>query len=127
MNVNVKVTLTDEERNVMFRRLTGKNGKGMVSRAEVNQWVKDNLERFLTLGSPVTEGVIFADTTPVEIPYDSTKPIVDVEEAPPVKLTDEQFDDLEQGEVEYLITQNKLLQGRVNRLQHMIDTRGLKD
>ena len=41
----------------MFRRLTGKTGKGMVSRADVNVWVKEKLESFLTLGSPTTEEI----------------------------------------------------------------------
>jgi hypothetical protein len=101
MNVNCKLTLTDEERNVMFRRLTGKNGKGMVSRAEVNQWVKDKLQSFLSIGSPSTETV---------------------EEEIEVNLTDEEFDNLEQGEIEWIIKQNALLIKRVNILQHRLDT-----
>lgn len=105
MNVNVKVTLTDEERNVMFRRLTGKNGKGMVSRAEVNQWVKDKIQNFLSLGSPSTERV---------------------EEIEEINLTDNDVDNMETGEIEWVMRQNKLLTTRVNRLQHLIDTRGLK-
>lgn len=47
MNVNCKVSLTDEQRVIMYQRLTGKNGKGMVSRADVNTFVKDRIEKFL--------------------------------------------------------------------------------
>jgi len=103
MNVNCKLSLTDEQRNTMFRRLTGKTGKGMVSRADVNNWVKDHLQSFLSLGSPTTE---------------------QVEEVETVRLTDEEFDNLEQGEIEWIIEQNKLLTTRVNRLQFMLDKRG---
>lgn len=97
MNVNCKLTLTDEERNVMFRRLTGKNGKGMVSRAEVNQWVKDKLQSFLSIGSPSTEQV-----------------------EPEVELLT--LADLENIDVEEVMQQNKLLQTRINILQHRLDT-----
>jgi hypothetical protein len=94
MNVNVKISMTDEQRNVMFRRLTGKNGKGMVSRADVNLWVKEQLERFLANGS-------------AEIVEESNEPIsINIE-------------DVDVGEV---ITQNQLLQSRVNRLQFLLDT-----
>lgn len=40
MNVNVKLSLTDEERNTMYRNMTGKDVKRMVSRAEVNEFVQ---------------------------------------------------------------------------------------
>ena len=103
MNVNCKIALTDEERNVMFRRLTGKNGKGMVSRADVNNWIKDHLQSFLTLGSPTTEQI------------DAVEVIDEV------KMTDDEFDNLEQGEVEWVIKQNRLLTTRVNRLQYLLD------
>lgn len=39
MNVNCKVTLTDEERNIMLRNMTGITRKRMVSRSEVNDFV----------------------------------------------------------------------------------------
>lgn len=103
MNVNCKVSLTDEERNVMYRRLTGKNGKGMVSRMEVNNWVKDKIQNFLSLGSPSTEFVCGSSET---IPKK-------------VQSTDGE-------EVEWVMKQNRLLTSRVNQLQHLIDTRGLK-
>lgn len=47
MNVNCKVSLTDEQRNTFFRRLSGKDSKGMVSRADVNKFVNDRIEKFL--------------------------------------------------------------------------------
>jgi hypothetical protein len=105
MNVNVKLSLTDEERNTMFRRLTGKTTKGMVSRADVNQWVKDQLQTFLTLGSPTTETINDRGSDQ----YANPEPI-----------------DIDDMDVEEVIRQNKLLQTRVNRLQYLIDTRGLK-
>jgi hypothetical protein len=103
MNVNVKLSLTDEQRNTMFRRLTGKNTKGMVSRADVNQWVKEELERFLTLGSPTTETINDRGSD---------------EYANPVEEID--IDDIN---VEEVIKQNQLLTTRVNRLQYMLDRR----
>ena len=95
MNVNIKLSLTDEERNVMFRRLTGKSGKGMVSRADVNNWVKEQLERFLTLGSPTTE----------KVKVEQTMDFTDI--------------DINVAEV---MKQNELLTTRVNRLQFLLDT-----
>ena len=41
----------------MHNRLTGTLSKKMASRADVNNWVKESLERFLTVGSPSTENV----------------------------------------------------------------------
>jgi len=97
MNVNIKVTLTDDERNTMFRRLTGKSTKGMVSRADVNAWVKEKLERFLTVGSPTTEPV---------------------EEIEPINI-----DDFTTQDIEDVMKRNELLQSRVNRLQFLLDTK----
>lgn len=100
MNVNCKLSLTDEQRNQMHNRLTGTATKKMVSRADVNNWVKDHLDRFLQVGSPTTEP-----------------------EVETVRLTDEEFDNLEQGEIEYIIEQNKLLHTRINKLQFTLDRR----
>jgi hypothetical protein len=99
MNVNCKLSLTDHQRNQMHNRLTGTLTKKMVSRADVNTWVTEQLDRFMKVGSPITEKV------------------------EDVRLTDEEFDNLEQGEIEYVITQNKLLLNRINVLQHALDTR----
>lgn len=40
MNVNIKLTLTDDQRNLIKRKLTGKNIKSMASRKEVNELVE---------------------------------------------------------------------------------------
>lgn len=105
MNVNCKLTLTDEQRNTMFRRLTGKATKGMVSRADVCNWVNEQLERFLTLGSPETEqiGDKIADAMQDSISYSETN-----------------IDDIDVAEV---LRQNELLLSRINVLQHRLDTR----
>ncbi len=107
MNVNVKISISDEDRNVMFRRLTGKNTKGMVSRADVNEWVKEQLENFLRLGSPTTEqiGDAVADAM-----ADSISDNVRIE-------------DYTREEIEEIVKQNKLLLTRVNILQHRLDTK----
>lgn len=95
MNVNVKVTLTDEERNVMHNRLTGTLSKKMVSRADVNEFVKAKIERFLQVGSPTTEAV--KDEVIADIDYVNC-------------------------DVKEIVKQNKLLLNRVNVLQHRLDT-----
>lgn len=100
MNVNVKISISDEDRNLMFRRLTGKDTKGMVSRADVNAWVMEQLERFLRLGSPTTAQI----------------EEIDVEEM----MSTAEYSDEDISEV---LKQNKLLQRRVNILQHALDTR----
>lgn len=99
MNVNVKISITDEDRNLMFRRLTGKDTKGMVSRADVNTWVNEQLERFLRVGSPTTERV-------EEV----------VEEREPIN-----FADLTEQDIEDVLRQNELLLKRVNDQQNFID------
>jgi hypothetical protein len=62
VNVNCKVTLTDDERNKMFRSLNGNNGKGMVSRADVNNFVKEKIAESLngarSIEVAVTERVV---------------------------------------------------------------------
>lgn len=47
MNVNCKVSLTDEQRNTMFRNLNGGDSKKMVSRADVNAFVQKKIEECL--------------------------------------------------------------------------------
>ncbi len=39
MNINIKVSLTDIERNRMYRNITGKCVKKMISRSELNDFV----------------------------------------------------------------------------------------
>ena len=47
MNVNIKVSLTDQERNLLKRKLTGKDVKAMVSRKEVNELVDGFMKAML--------------------------------------------------------------------------------
>jgi len=103
MNVTVKVSLTDEQRRKLFANLyDGK--KGMISRKDVN-------------------AICQASITDMLMGKTSIKTKVTV---PPVRLTAAQRDEMEDGEIDWILEQNRLLTKRVNRLQHMIDTRGLK-
>jgi len=97
MNVNVKLSISDEDRNLMSKRLTGKDTKKMVSRAEVNEWVKGQLETFLRLGSPA-----------------STRVTEEIKE-------DFEEIDMDNIDVEEVMRQNKLLLNRVNVLQFALD------
>jgi hypothetical protein len=107
MNVNVKLSISDEDRNLMSRRLTGKDSKKMVSRAEVNVWVKEQLEKFLRLGSPTTEQVDdLVDDSPDEPFFDDP----------------DYASDLSERDIEDVMKRNELLQHRVNVLQHRLDT-----
>jgi peroxiredoxin len=47
MNVNCKVALTDDERNKLYNRITGTVSKKMVSRADVNEFVKSKIAEAL--------------------------------------------------------------------------------
>ena len=94
MNVNVKLSLTDEQRNVLKRRLTGKDVKAMISRKEVNELVQDFIASLLTGDAPETP------------------------EAP----ADEQLDLTFNGGHDDCCKANKLLLTRINRLQHALDT-----
>ena len=108
MNVNVKISISDEDRNIMFRRLTGKDTKGMVSRADVNEWVKEKLESFLRLGSPTTENASLLETA------------METDERQAIR------DAIDEGDLEAALEeatkQNELLLTRVNQLQHKLDT-----
>jgi hypothetical protein len=116
MNVNIKLSLTDIERNTMYRNLFGGTSAKKVSRAQVSEFVQKKVREALVMDC--TESVI--DFSQIE---DVMKESISL---PPVRLTDEDIDELEPGEIEYMIEQNRLLTSRMNRLQHMIDTRGLK-
>lgn len=50
MNVNVKLSLTDEERNTMYRNITGKDVKKMVSRKDVSEFVAGAIASVLVEG-----------------------------------------------------------------------------
>lgn len=47
MNVNCKVSLTDEQRNLLYRRITGKDVKRLISRKEVCELVDDYIATLL--------------------------------------------------------------------------------
>ena len=98
MNVNVKITLSDEQRNVMYRRISGKNVKRLISRAEVNQLVQDFIASQLsgTFNEP-------------EAP--------DTQES----INTAEFSD---ADITETLMQNKMLHSRCNRLQHKLDTLG---
>ena len=102
MNVNVKVTLTDEERNKMHNRLTGTTTKKMVSRADVCEFVQSKIDGLLNGSFGTQTG---------RLPKQETH----IEELDYVNC-----------DVKELVKQNKLLLSRLNGLQYMIDTRGLK-
>ena len=109
MNVNVKVSITDEMRRTIHENFYGK--KGMISRKDVSTICQTAITDLL-MGKQIGDKI--ADAMKESISF------------PPVRLTDEDIDELEPGEIEYMIEQNRLLTSRMNRLQHMIDTRGLK-
>lgn len=48
MNVNIKISITDPERNLIARKLDGKNIKRMISRKEVNELVAGFMEGLLS-------------------------------------------------------------------------------
>ena len=98
MNVNVRVSLTDEQRNILKKRLTGKDVKAMVTRAEVNELVYAHIHSLLN--EPLAFEHTFA-------------PVVEEIELsnPPSRCSDE------------CCRQNELLLARINRLQHKLDTR----
>ena len=57
MKVNVKLSLSDEERNIMAVNISGKDSKRMVTRAEVNEFVQGCMDCITDaiIGQPVTE------------------------------------------------------------------------
>ncbi len=61
MNVNVKVSLTDEQRETMFRRLNF-DKKGLVSRKDVNDFVQTKISQSLN-GDAEVQGDFKKDST----------------------------------------------------------------
>lgn len=45
MNVNIKISMSDEDRNIMAMNLTGRISKRMATRAEINEFVQGCLDR----------------------------------------------------------------------------------
>ncbi len=94
MNTNIRITLTDAQRNVIKRRITGKDTKAMISRAELNQLVQEYVADLLSY-KPIS------------------KPLLEEPDMP--EPSEFCGDDC--------CRRNELLQARVNRLQHRLDTR----
>ena len=105
MNVNVKVSLTDEQRRTIHENFYGK--KGMVSRKDVNDICQTAVTDML-MKKQIGDKV--ADAMKESISYD--EPMEEL--------------DYVNCDVKELVKQNVLLLTRLNRLQYMIDTRGLK-
>lgn len=104
MNLNCKLSLTDEQRNAIKRHLTGKDVKAMATRAEICQLVQDLLEPFLTPPRPKRETPFVRDGRN-EVPPHRPEP----------PAFAEGHDDCCKA--------NELLRQRVNVLQHRLDTR----
>ena len=111
MNINCKLTLTDEQRNILKRRITGKDVKAMVSRKEVCELVNEYVQMLLTEGSPVLTA-----TSHLELHDGELESVVDQ-----LSIEFEEGDD----DFAMVVKQNKLLLTRCNRLQHIVDTRVL--
>lgn len=47
MNVNIKLSLTDRERNLLKRKMVGKDVKALATRADVNQMVNGFMQSML--------------------------------------------------------------------------------
>ena len=60
MNTNIRITLTDAQRNVLKRRLTGKDTKAMISRAELNELVQGYVNELL-LYKPIQKPLLEAE------------------------------------------------------------------
>lgn len=101
MNLNCKLTLTDEQRNNIKRHLTGKDVKALAKRAEICQLIEDLLEPFLCAPRHESRGTV-ADAQDAREFYENQASL------------DFCSDDC--------CTRNDLLQRRVNILQHRLDT-----
>jgi hypothetical protein len=66
MNVNIKISMSDEDRNIMAMNLTGKISKRMVTRAEISSFVQgclDSITDSINIGEPLeTVKVGYIDT-----------------------------------------------------------------
>jgi hypothetical protein len=97
MNVNVKLSLSDDERRRLASCLAGKPVKRLATRADVNQLVRDLLSASMS-GAPAPRETAPAPEPGIESPAD---------------------DDFCSEEC---CRQNRLLTSRVNVLQHRLDT-----
>ena len=105
MNVNCKLSLTDEQRNNIKQHLAGKNVKALATRADVCQLIQDLLEPFLDPPRPKPN------------PLDGWA-AHDIER--------EKREPVAQNEIDFCsdecCKQNQLLLHRVNALQYRLDT-----
>ena len=114
MNLNCKLSLTDEQRNNIKRHLTGKNVKALATRAEVCQLINDLLEPFLDRPRPAPGPAL---DHPAGLDQ-STGMVVD-------SYTQLDLDDLDPaGSHEDCCRSVELLHARCRRLQSMLDQRG---
>ena len=100
MNVNCKVTLTDEQRNNIKCHITGKLLKGLATRAEVCELINELLE-------PYTGIYVHVALKPGLRPQEPDQAEID--------FADDTHDDC--------CRSNALLRTRLNKLQHRLDTR----
>lgn len=108
MNGNFKYTLTDEQRNTLKRKLTGKAVKGLASRADVCAILQKALDDALVGRRQIGDKIA-----------DAMAECINDE---PVEQAEFNLSDYSAADVEDLVKQNKLLHSRVNRLQYRLDT-----
>ena len=113
MNVNVKISLTDEQRNTLYRNANGNPPtKRMITRAEVNELVSDFIESMLN-----QPGVIVAKV----VPHTFAAAPEQIEQSNPSMYGRSIMDHPDVKEEANRI--NAALLNRINRLQHMLDTK----
>jgi hypothetical protein len=101
MNINCKLSLTDEQRNNIKQHLAGKNVKALATRADICQLIQDLLEPLLEPPRPTRE-------------------------AKPGEIDEHFIEQHRQAEIDFCsdecCKQNQLLLHRMNVLQHRLDT-----
>lgn len=106
MNVNIKLSLTDEQRNTLYRNMTGKDVKRMVSRAEVNELVNDYINDMMN------------DRT--DIAVKRAERVIEAQPEPELLLEHLPCESFAGGH-DQCCRQNALLMNRMNRLQFQLD------
>jgi hypothetical protein len=101
MNVNIKLTLSDQERNLIARKIAGKDIKRLCSRADVNELVKGFMIGYLTeLTTEFIAGAGVRDPHTGETTVGMSVPRL---EAPDLSLVPEKYaDQTDQWKVSYL-------------------------
>jgi len=139
MNLHAKLTFSDDERNAIKQHLAGKPVKGLATRKEILQLIYDLLCPFRS--PPILFcGYEDCDQAPVNGGFcEHHQPGFDDLLARAEKTAEEQEMWANEGEATVvgdgpellsnmadILRRNELLQARVNRLQHLIDTKGLR-